>query len=333
MHNDKSEYTPESISALVSQFRHIRILLTAYELNIFSILESEPSSSDKVAEKIKADPRATNRLLNALCVVGLLEKRDGKFTNTPGAQKYLVRGKPGYMAGLMHQVHLWDTWTTLTDCVKKGSSVYNRPEKVNDRDSDWLHAFINAMHWRAKDNAITAIEKINLEGVKKVLDVGGGSGVYSMAFVNAGKNITATVFDLSNVIPITKEYIRKEKMSGKIDTAIGDYETDALPAGYDIVFLSAIVHSNSVDGNLDLIRKCTAALNPGGRVIIKDQIMDESRLNPARGALFSLNMLVGTKAGDTYTENEMKDWIEKAGLQLEERIDVPGDDSMVIGRK
>jgi 2-polyprenyl-3-methyl-5-hydroxy-6-metoxy-1,4-benzoquinol methylase len=333
MNKDKLMDSPESISKFVRQFQSIRILLTAFELDIFSRIGHNAMTAEQVAERIKTNPRATDRLLNALCVLGLLDKHGNTFSNNPVSGKYLVRGAPGYMAGLMHQVHLWDTWTTLTECVKKGTSVLDRPDKVNDRDPEYLQAFIDAMHYRAKDNAAEIVSKINLDGVKRVLDVGGGSGVYSMAFVKAGKNISATVFDLSNVIPITNEYIQKEKMIGKIDTVVGDYNKDDLPGGYDIVFLSAIVHSNSILENQILVNKCSSALNPGGRIIIKDQVMDESRTNPAGGALFSLNMLVNTRAGDTFTEREIKEWLDHAGIRFEETVEIRGQDSMVIGKK
>ncbi len=333
MNKDKIVHSPESISTFIRQFQHIRILLTAYELDLFSHIGQSAITSNQLAERIKANPRATDRLLNALCVLGFLDKKDNKFSNTSESGKYLVKGAPEYMAGLMHQVHLWDTWTTLTDCVKKGTSVFDRPDNVNDRDPAYLEAFIGAMHYRASDNAAEIIEKINLEKAHRVLDVGGGSGVYAMAFVNAGQNLTATVFDLPNVIPITKKYIQREHMNGRIDTAEGDYNMDPLPGRYDIVFLSAIVHSNSYQENQKLVSKCVASVNLGGRIIIKDQVMEDSRIEPASGALFALNMLVNTRAGDTYTEKEIKEWFNFAGIQFEETVNIMGHDSMVIGRK
>jgi 2-polyprenyl-3-methyl-5-hydroxy-6-metoxy-1,4-benzoquinol methylase len=328
-----NDHTPESISSFIRQFQQIRILLTAYELDLFTSIGSYAMTSKKVAERTHADPRATDRLLNALCVLGFLDKKKNSFSNTTATKKYLVKGSPGYMSGLMHQVHLWDTWTTLTDCVREGTSVADRPESVNDRDPDYLEAFIGAMHYRARENAGEIIARIDLDKVHRVLDVGGGSGVFAMAFVRAGEDLTATVYDLPNVIPITRKYIHKEQMEGKIDTAEGDYHVDQLPAGYDIVFLSAIVHSNSHAENRQLIRKCAAALNLGGRIIIKDQVMEDSRIEPATGALFSLNMLVNTRAGDTYTEKEIRAWFDHAGIQYVETINIPGHDSMVIGRK
>jgi 2-polyprenyl-3-methyl-5-hydroxy-6-metoxy-1,4-benzoquinol methylase len=328
-----NDHTPESISAFVRQFQQIRILLTAYELDVFTSIGSSTLTSEEVAESIHTDPRATDRLLNALCVLGFLEKKDILFYNTSASRRYLVKGAPGYMSGLMHQVHLWDTWTTLTDCVKEGTSVFNRPESVNDRDPDYLEAFIGAMHYRARENAGEMIAQINLEKAKRVLDVGGGSGVFAMAFVGAGEDLTATVYDLPNVIPIARKYIREEQMEGKIDTAEGDYMVGQLPSGYDIVFLSSIVHSNSDTENRELIHKCAAALNSGGRIIIKDEVMEESRIAPPGGTLLALNMLVNTRAGDNFTEKEIRAWFNAAGIRYVETIRIPGTDSMVIGRK
>jgi 2-polyprenyl-3-methyl-5-hydroxy-6-metoxy-1,4-benzoquinol methylase len=328
-----NDHTPETISAFTRQFQQIRILLTAYELDIFTCIGTSAMTSEQVAKLSRSDVRATDRFLNALCVMGFLDKEDNHFSNTPASRRYLVKGEPGYMSGLMHQVHLWDTWTTLTECIRKGTSVFDRPENVNDRDPSYLEAFIGAMHYRARDNALESIGRINLEKSHRILDVGGGSGVFAMAFVRAGEGLTATVFDLPNVIPITRKYILDEGMEGKINTVEGDYNADPLPTGYDIVFLSAIIHANSYLENQELVRKCAASLNPGGRIIIKDQVMKDSRIEPASGALFALNMLVNTRAGDTYTEKEIKEWFDHAGIRFVETIATPGTDSMVIGRK
>ncbi len=333
MKKEKKVITADSISSMVRQFQSIRILLTAYELDVFSMIASAPKTSERIASKLNTDPRATDRLLNALTVLGFLNKRKNKFSNTRESATYLSRRSPGYMSGLMHQVHLWDRWTGLTESVRKGTSVIDQPENVNDRNENWIRSFIAAMHYRAKENAGKLISGISLKGVQTVLDVGGGSGVFSMAFVNSSRHITATVFDLPNVISETQKYIRKEKLTSRIKTFPGDYNTDPLPKGYDIVFLSAIIHSNSYRENQKLIRKCAAALNKGGRVIVKDQVMDESRTKPARGALFSLNMIVGTKGGDTYTGNEIREWFEKAGLHFEKRIARDSEDTMMIARK
>ena len=284
--------SPDKISVLAAGFQRSRVLLTAYELDLFTALGEDRRASDEVARALETAERATDRLMNALCAMDLLEKKDGRFSNTPLALKFLVKGRPEFMAGLMHTAHLWDTWSTLTAAVRHGKSVASRP--IDERGEGWLDAFIAAMHGRAVKQGQTLVSLLDLSGVSRVLDVGGGSGAYVMAFVRAKEGLTATVFDLPNVIPLTGKYIEQEGFSGSIDTVAGDYSVDDFGSGFDLVFLSAIVHINSYEENLALIRKCAAALNPQGRVVVQDFIMDEDRTGPAFGALFALNMMVGT---------------------------------------
>ena len=167
--------SPAELMENIFAFRQARIILTAFELDIFTILNSESKSSSEVADKINSNLRATDRLMNALTAIGLLKKKNGKFSNTDLSLNHLAKGKPGYLGSIAHSVNLWDTWSTLTDAVKAGTSVYNK-EPVNDRDNNWLEAFISAMHMRAKQKQAPGIAKLlNFDGVKKVLDVGGGS--------------------------------------------------------------------------------------------------------------------------------------------------------------
>ena len=172
-----------------------------------------------------------------------------------------------------------------------------------------------------------------MSGVRRALDVGGGSGAYAMAFCAADPEMRATVFDLPNITPLTREYIAAEGMEGRVDTEDGNFLTDDLGAGYDLVFVSAIVHMLSPEKNTALIGKCAAAANAGGRVVVQDFIMDEERLSPAGGAIFALNMLVGTECGDTYTENEVRGWMESAGLEGVTRTDTGAGTSLIVGRK
>jgi precorrin-6B methylase 2 len=321
---------PERIFEMAAAFQKSRILLTAFELELFSALGKEHKSSAQLAEALGIDERAADRLMNALCALELLEKNENKFSNSPLAQKFLVKDSPDFMGGLFHTNHLWDTWSTLTAAVEKGTSVIGK--KVDDRGEKWLTAFIAAMHYRAQKQAPAVVAKLDLSGVNHVLDVGGGSGAFAMAFVKAKPDIQATVFDLPNVAPITRGYIEQEGFSNNVKIQTGDYHVNPLGNGYDLVFLSAIVHSNSFEENMKLLKKCTAALNPGGQVVVQDFIMDEDRTAPAFAAMFALNMLVGTEGGDTYTGAEVGEWMTGAGLSGIKRIDTPFGASLITGR-
>lgn len=309
----KSQITPTRILESVYAFREARVLLTAYELDLFTIIGDGSLPAAEIAAKAGTDPRATDRLLNALSASGYLIKADGRFSNTEQAAGFLVKGKPTYMGGLMHQADLWHTWTTLTEAVRKGTSVA-RHGSVNDRGAEWLDSFISAMHMRAIRQAPVIASQIDLDGVKRVLDVGGGPGTFSMAFVRAKDRTEAVVFDLPNVTPLTKEYVKNEDLSGRISTVDGDYTVDPLPGGFDLVFMSAVIHSNSPGTNGHLFRKAYDALNPGGRLVVLDFIMNDDRTGPEAGAYFALNMLVGTGEGDTFTEPEVGVWMKDAGF-------------------
>ncbi len=322
---------PQQIRAQFASFQQSRILLTAFELEIFTILDKTAKTSHEISTVIKSDHRATDRLLNALCALGYLNKENDKFSNQDFSTEFLVRGKPGFMSGLYHLGNLWDSWSNMTDVIRTGKPAAN-PD-INERGEKWLSAFIEAMHNRAHSQAGPSVAEIDLSNVKKVLDVGGGSAAFSMAFVNAKNDIRVTVFDLPNVVPITKQYIETEGYAGKIDTSPGDYNSDDLPGGYDLIFLSAIIHANSFGDNDVLIKKCARALNSGGRVVIQDFIMDNDRTGPLFGAVFALNMITGTAGGDTYTESEISEWMIKAGLVNIKRNYQPFGTGQITGYK
>ena len=323
--------SPEDIRELANSFRVSRVLLSAFELKIFTVLYKYMMTSEEVSKKIDADSRATNRLMNALCGMGLLKKVKGKFYNTDLASKYLVEGKPGFMGNLYHTNHLWNTWSYLTESLKKGSSFkgdQNKKEKDN-----WVEAFIGAMHYRGVNQGKILAMMIDLTNVKKMLDVGGGSAAFSMEIVKKNPDIKATVLDLPHVIPLTKKYVSDAGLLENFDFIEGDYLTKEFENGYDLILLSAIVHINNYEQNKMLVKKCADALNKNGIIIISDFIMNDDRTQPVHGALFSINMLVGTTSGDTHTEKEIREWFESAGLTKVERKNTSFTSDLMIGIK
>ena len=326
-----STLSPAPIMELASAFMQSRALLTACELELFTAVGERECSSGEVARLLQTDERATDRLMDVLCAFGLLAKSGGRFRNTPLAARFLVRGASEPLGGLMHWVHLWESWGTLTAAIRKGGSVSARP--VGEQGEAWRTAFIAAMHGRARQHAPGVIASLDLAGVSRVLDVGGGSGAYAMEFVRAKTDATAVIFDLPAVLPLTASYVKESGLSARVALVAGDYDRDSLGDGFDLVLLSAILHSNSPEGNRELIRKAAAALTPSGQLVIQEFIVDEDRTSPPFAALFALNMLVGTAAGDTYTESEVRQWMAEAGLSGMTRKDTPFGTSLIVGRK
>jgi len=322
---------PAKIREFAASFQKSRILLSGFELDIFSSIDDLGATSSHISNNLHLNEHACERLLNALVSLGFLTKQNHLFFNTPESFTFLSKKSPEYLGGLMHTNHLWNTWSNLTQVVKTGVSAH--PDEINVRGEEWLTSFISAMHDRAIKQAPQQLAKIDLSGVKLLLDVGGGSGAYSMEFISRKPDMEATVFDLPNVIPITNRFVDKAGFSGKIKTYTGDYTSDELPTGFDLVFLSAIIHSNSLEVNQDLIKKCFAALNENGRIIIQDWIMNNDRTQPTSGAIFAINMLVGTEAGDCFTEQEVTEILTAAGFKNSSRIEFESGLSQMIAEK
>ena len=322
---------PKEIREIAVGFQRSRILLTAYELDIFTFIGKNRYSSETVSNVLNLNNKAVEKLLNALVAIKLLAKEKEYFSNTKESFIFLSKDSPAYMAGLMHTNHLWNTWSHLTDVVKTGIVAHR--EEINERGEKWLEAFIHAMHDRGKKQAPAQIANIDLQNVGSVLDVGGGSGCYSMEFINRKPGLKAAIFDLPNVIPISKRIVEKENFTGKIEYYSGDYKTEELPKGFDLVFLSAIIHSNPPEINQELVKKCYRALNVNGRIVIQDWIMNDAKTEPVQGAVFSINMLVGVEGGDCYSESEVSSWMKNAGFTDVSKIILEAGLGQVAGVK
>lgn len=311
-------------------FQESRIILTAYELDLFSVLKPKGSSAAEVSESIHCNTLATGRLLNALCAIGLLKKQKKNYFNTQFSAKYLDKGSPEYLKGFGHTINMWHTWSDLTQIVKTGK-IMKTPVAKN-LSAVKAEAFIEAMHERAKISAAELIMNIGLEEKTHMLDIGGGSGVYAFEFVKGKTARKAVIFDLPHIIPITGRYVKSEKLTKQISLVAGNYLTDDFGKGFDFILLSAIIHINSAEENQQLIKKCFRAMKSSGIIAIQDHIMEEDRTKPYAGALFSINMLVATENGDTYTENEIKTWLTSAGFSFEKRLET-FKNAVMVARK
>ncbi|MDH7571600.1 MAG: methyltransferase [Armatimonadota bacterium] len=333
MNGKKPDFgTPEAIFGVGSAFQQSRVLITAAQLDLFTLLSSGPQSVQTLAARLGANRRALTRVLDAVVAMGLLEKSGETYRNTPAAQAFLVRGAPESMlAALEHMGNMWERWGRLTEIVRTGKPA--ALPRVDDRGDAFLESFLGAMDALARHAAPQVAAAVGLSGVRRLLDVGGGAGSYAIAFARAEPALEAVVFDLPNVVPIAQRNIQKAGLAHRITTRAGDYHTDSLGSGFDLALLSAIVHSNTFEENARLVRKCYQALEPRGRLVIRDFIMSPDRTEPPAGALFAINMLVGTEGGGTYTEAEMREWMEDAGFEGVHRVDLPGMNALMIGRR
>jgi predicted O-methyltransferase YrrM len=328
---DAAGALPDELAQTLRAFQESRVMLTAIELDLFTAV-GQGASGREVAGKLATDPRATEMLMNALVALGMLTKQEGTFHNTLVTARYFAKDSPDdARAAMMHTVHLWRRWSTLTDCVRAGMAVAHAD--VRERGEEWTWAFIAAMHRGAVERAPQVVQAVGTEGVARLLDVGGGSGAYSIAFARASEKIHADVLDLETVIPIAQGHIEKAGLAGRIRTRAGDLRAGKLGEGFDLVFVSAICHMLSPKENRDLLGRCHAALAASGRIVIQDFILEADKTAPKWAALFALNMLVGTRAGASYSEEEYAAWLRETGFQDVRRIRLPGPSGLMLGTR
>jgi (2Fe-2S) ferredoxin/SAM-dependent methyltransferase len=325
---DAAGVLPDDLNDMIRGFMPSRAILTALELDIFTAV-GKGGTAQQVAAKIQTATRATEMLLNVLVSLKLLEKHDGIYANTPVAARFLVEGSSdSARAAQLHTANLWRRWSKLTDAVRTGTAA------ESGRDNGWVNSFIAAMDHTARGRARAVAQAVELNGEKRMLDLGGGSGAYSIAFVKAASALHSEIVDLPEVLPITQQHIRHAGLGDRISTRAGDMLSVPLePAAYDVVLLSAICHMYSPEENRQLFDRAYAALAPHGRLIISDFILDADKTSPRFGTLFALNMLVGTRAGASYSEPEYEEWLKAAGFAGSKRIRIPGPVNLMIATK
>jgi (2Fe-2S) ferredoxin/SAM-dependent methyltransferase len=317
---------PDELAEQMRAFQESRVILTALELDVFAAV-GDGASAEEVAALLRTHPRSTGMLLNALTAMGLLAKSGGQFRNTPVTARHFTANAPhpARMAAL-HTAHLWLTWSNLTESVRSGTAV-----PLEGRDDGWTEAFIAAMHRNASERTASVVRAVGAESVARMLDVGGGSGAYSIAFAKANPNLRAEIVDLAPVGVLARRHIAEAGVGARVHVSTGDLRTDRFGEGYDLAFVSAICHMLSEDENRDLFRRCREALAPGGRLVVQDFILEPDKTAPRFAALFALNMLVGTRAGSAYSEPEYALWMGEAGIRDIRRVRLPGPADLMIG--
>jgi SAM-dependent methyltransferase len=325
-----------ALMALASGHVEARIVQTAVELQIFDALRDSSQTADQLARTLRLAPQATELILNALAALNLLYKNDEQFSLAEISRQYLLSNSPRYVGGMIHfDASLWSCWEKLQQAIRTGKPV--RPPDMYQEVAEETETFINAMDSlvKARGDADVIADTLNWSQGRQFLDVGSGPASYPIALCERFPHLRATVFDLPATLKITDRYVRAAGLEQRIELIPGDYRSDPIPGRYDVILLSNVIHGENYQKNESLIRKLTQSLNPAGRIVIKDHILDTSRSHPAVGAIFSLLMLITTDGGRCYSFNEIAQWMRAAGLNQVQQIDLPSPltSSLVIGSK
>jgi len=321
---------PDELAQIIRGFQESRVILTALDLDLFTAIQSGATAA-QAAAAAGTEARATEMLLNALASLDLVRKEGAVFHNSPVAARFLAAGSPdSARMAMMHTVRLWRRWSGLTESVRTGTAA------PDERSAEDTEAFIAAMHNNARQRAAQLAECLvgpAAAGENRMLDVGGGSGAYAIAFAQANPRLRAEVFDQPAVLAIAHRHIREAGLEERISTRVGDLRTDEFGGGYDLVLISAICHMLGVEENRDLLARVYRALVKGGRVAIQDFLLRADKTGPRAAALFSLNMLVNTQGGASYSEEEYTAWLSEAGFGEVRRVPMAGPAGVLVGRR
>jgi len=307
-------WAADSIGRMARCFQGACVLMAGAELDVFALLARRPMTSAQAAGRRGCRARSMAVLLDALAALGLLQKRGPLYAPAPGSGEILSEAAGGgALSSVRHLANCMRRWDQLAWVVKTGRPAKRRASilgKSGDRAS-----FIGAMHEMNLAVADRLVKGLRLAPFIRLLDVGGGSGTWSFAFLRAHPKASAVIFDLPPVVEMARRRVAAEGLRGRVSFAAGDFLEDELPRGCDLAWLSAIAHQNSRRQNRQLFAKVFRALEPGGAVLVRDMVMEESRTAPVAGALFAVNMLVGTEGGGTFTFREFASDLRAAGFR------------------
>ena len=328
------EWTLPDLLQLSGGYWSTCALHAGVKLDIFSALDGAALTAREVAQLSGTNPRAVGMLLDALSALGLLEKQVNSYSATPFASQNLSKKSAGYLGYIiMHHHHLMSGWAELDKAVTSGSPI--RGSVSHGDDETVRESFLMGMFNLASHLAPRVVRGISLSGCRTLLDLGGGPGTYAIHFCLENPELSATVYDLPTTRTFAEKTIARFDLSHRIAFTSGDYHIDPVPKGFDAAWLSHILHSDGPTSCAALLRTAVAALNPGGTLMIQEFILDDDRKGPLFPALFSLNMLVGTDEGQSYSETELSVMMTDAGLTDVRRLDLdlPNGSGVISGRK
>jgi hypothetical protein len=306
----------------------------ANDLELFARLSNEPQSAEALALQCQLEPRALGILMNALVAMGFLSKRNGYYRNTDIAERYLIKGSPDYMGQFLKQSSLrWNRFGNLAEALKPGYAPDQLFHSLEE-ERDFTHSFIWGLDNIGHNAAAAIAQSLDLSGVRRMLDIGGGAAAYSIAFSKRNPKLTSVLVDLPLAQEVARDNIQRHGLSDRIIPMEGSYWELDFGADYDLAWMSNIIHGLGETENARLIAKSADALLPEGRLIVHDMFLfDDSCTFPYQAALFPVQMLAHHGNGRCYAAKEVQEWMTHAGLKNMHRIQMDSGPDLMAGVK
>lgn len=326
---------PQRLQQMHFSFAAERVLSASLQLNLFSPIAAGKRTAEEIAAAAGASVRGTRMLLDALAGFELLTKGEGRYELSPDAARYLVRESPEYLGTFFASDNLWNAWGRLTDAVRDGKPTLSSSRQ--EVAEDFFPVLVRTLHITnsepARHLAAQLVKTAGKRGLR-VLDIGCGSGVWSIAVAKADPEARITAFDYPKVLDTTREFIDREGVGGRAEFLPGNLREAEFPERqFDLAILGNIVHGESEESARELFARIYRALDAGGRLAIIDMIPNDERTGPLFPLLFALNMLVNTDGGGTYTLAEYRDWLAGAGFVRVETVDIESHSPAILATK
>jgi hypothetical protein len=333
------ELKPDAILQLGFGYWGSKTLLSAVELGLFTELAGSPLTAEEIQSRLALHPRGVRDFLDALVALGMLERSEGKYSNTPETDRFLDRGKPSYIGGMLEMMsaRLFRYWSDLTTGLKTGEPQ-NEAKRGGDlfdslyRDPQALEQFLSAMTGLSLGIAHAIARQFPWSQYASFADVGAAQGGLPVVLAQHHPHLTGIGADLPVVQPIFDKYVAAHGLQDRLRFSPLDFFQQPFPSA-DVIILGHILHDWDLPTKKMLIHKAYDALPAGGSLLVFEALIDDERRQNAFGLLMSLNMLIETRGGFDYTGADGSAWMREAGFR-ETRVEpLTGPDSMVIGVK
>ena len=335
--NVSTQPTPERILQMAWGYVPPLVLEAAIKHHVFDVLDDGAKTVAETASATGASERGLRAIMNALVGLEFLAKdAEGRYRLTPESAAFLVSTKPGFQGGLIRHCseHLIPRWLHLNDVVATGEPV----SAVNEEKSgaEFFHDFVLDIFPMSYPAAQFLARERNFgEGGEpvRVLDLAAGSGVWGIALAQSSPRVRVTAVDWPEVIPVTKKTTARFGFADRFSFVEGDLHDAEFGSGYMLATLGHILHSEGEARSRELLKKTFGALGSGGTIAIAEFLVNKERTGPLPGLFFAVNMLVNTQTGNTWSVEEIGDWLREAGFTEVRTIPSPGHSPLILATK
>jgi SAM-dependent methyltransferase len=307
-------------------------MLAGMQLDLFTPLKAGPMTAGQLAAAIGVGPERLRLLLYVLVVAGLLNEQDGVFSNTAEANQFLVKGEPSYIGNRHAAIAMrWRENFKTADSIRSG--VPQAKLDFSNSPPEELERFLRNINASTVPSARALLKTADFSSVKTLLDVAcGGAGV-AITITKACPHVSATAVDLPQVAPIAQKLVNEEGAAERVKVLAADVVNGPIAGAYDAAVMRAFLQVLSAHDARRALQNIGTALNPGGKIFIIGQILDDSRRSPLDAVGFNLSFINFFDAGESYTDSEYRDWLSAAGFIDIERSLLSEGGSLMTARK